>query len=1179
MAWRRPIASWSQQVEPHGSASQHLASGCQSPFGEAKHPRPSTYGGASSSTGGGNTVNPATSLFEDPIGSIEKSLQRQPGSETADVSNSGAPMLPGALLLVTATVGTYHLVRKPSSSQRLERSTRSEPAVAARYSHRRVSGRARDRLAWRAVKRRRRAVKIALLLPAGEVALRQSFASWSPQTPTAALPFSKSCRIGEASNPGPYTIGGASGSADPRPPGADPRSFRREDPPKGSWGVGEFVAAAEKGDPLKASDFTITGPSHFDDPNWCGHEEEQEGDLQAAFPSSLVEEALLDGEQKAQEDREVRKLFQALDVDVELSSSCRKLSAMAEWELCPAVVEGVVDLPAVAEEGTGFRTAEGWWVSDPLAQERQRQARQREQNLGIEGLLGASCRRQVVAGMPPKKPCPRAEDSMQHRARQRLALLPQKALPFEPRVEEQRGARDDLPTETVSAGSANTDYIYEEETTTTSAHNQGRRRRRGRGRRGPGQAMEDEVAIWTFNSSGAPQLRAAVNHCRRDGGRVPVAILCQEHHAAAEQLPDLQAQIRSMGWKLDAARATATDRGGLSAGVGICTPRWVAAGVTSGASVDCSPVSSPGRIASLWLHQVAPGGICLISCYLHDGEGSSTRNVELLAHALRTAKLSGCPWVLGLDAQQEPKVFLDWAAPMIDRAEGSVVAPNEPTHYPGVGQCRCLDFFIIDRGLAEAVKSLDTLAEFRCASRENDYTVAAKPHRAVRLNLNRSYKPLLLRALKEPRAFPRNKPIGCARKPVTTSTPKVDMIHVSGDRDEDSAAITRAWSCVVKDIEEELSGVCDLAGKARQAYRGRDQEVETVLRPLLPRRAAGPRGVMAQVDYVAVWGWNRLRELLALSELHQKTGSHNPGQERQWINLIRKFCSPTAPTTGAGETRWEDIARTLQRCWSKPAEAVLSLRIACNWAEALVRKQMKLREEKRKESWGRWMKKQASEGGQGGALFRLLKRVEEDPEVIVRCSDGAAASPQAIVNQDFVSWNKLWQKLGSKASQPWRECNGEVDHLCQLPPLSCEALRKAARTFKTTTGVGVDAIVPTQYAWLSDELLGNIGKFLETVEACGCWPDQTKLSIIHLIPKQSGGKRPIGILASIIRLWDRARKHVAEAWRGTCLRDYDWMRTGRGAERSVWAQTVYEEAAAAQGLTTASIFYRSGEGV
>ena len=80
------------------------------------------------------------------------------------------------------------------------------------------------------------------------------------------------------------------------------------------------------------------------------------------------------------------------------------------------------------------------------------------------------------------------------------------------------------------------------------------------------------------------------------------------------------------------------------------------------------------------------------------------------------------------------------------------------------------------------------------------------------------------------------------------------------------------------------------------------------------------------------------------------------------------------------------------------------------------------------------------------------------------------------------------------------------------------------------------------------------------------------LSVIHLIPKQAGGKRPIGLLASIVRLWDRARKDTMDTWRSSCEREYDWMRKGRGAERSVWAQTLYEEAAASDSFATASVF-------
>lgn len=141
-----------------------------------------------------------------------------------------------------------------------------------------------------------------------------------------------------------------------------------------------------------------------------------------------------------------------------------------------------------------------------------------------------------------------------------------------------------------------------------------------------------------------------------------------------------------------------------------------------------------------------------------------------------------------------------------------------------------------------------------------------------------------------------------------------------------------------------------------------------------------------------------------------------------------------------------------------------------------------------------------------------------------------------------------------------------------LPRLGCDELRKAARTFKPTTAAGVDGLVPSQFAWLSDELLSEVGKLYEACEGSGCWPSQAALALIHFIPKATGGRRPIGVLAALIRLWERARKGAVDEWRRTCSRPYDWMAAGRGAERSVWAQALYEEAAAADGLATASVY-------
>ena len=186
----------------------------------------------------------------------------------------------------------------------------------------------------------------------------------------AGVPFLKGCRIGEASNPVPYTIGGATGSMDPRPPSAELLSLRRKDAEPRAGRDGECLTAAGKGEAVKASDLASKGLASFDDPDWAMEEEEHECDSQAAFPEPPFEEAQIVGRQAVLDGKEVRELFQALDVDVELSSRGKKLSAMAEWGLCPAVIEGIIDLPAVAEEEEGFHTAKGWWVSDPLAQER-----------------------------------------------------------------------------------------------------------------------------------------------------------------------------------------------------------------------------------------------------------------------------------------------------------------------------------------------------------------------------------------------------------------------------------------------------------------------------------------------------------------------------------------------------------------------------------------------------------------------------------------------------------------------------------------------------------------------------------------------------------------------------------------------------------------------------------------
>ena len=438
-----------------------------------------------------------------------------------------------------------------------------------------------------------------------------------------------------------------------------------------------------------------------------------------------------------------------------------RLSAMAAWEVCPALVEGIVDLPRIKEEeddevcdnGHGFRTNEGWWVRDPVSEAARASAKHRAKKWGIADRLGKGTTKALSTDLPSYMATARKE----YVQRCKLAQVSSEGLPRAPLLHEEDDAE-------VTGAVAERGEVFEDEVKASEA-SAPRRRKRGRRRRGHG-PESGTVSIWTFNTSGAPQLRAAVNHCRSSGRDVPVAILCQEHHAGADRIADLQAQIRKESWRLAAAHATPTVEGGWSAGVGICTPAHVAAGIDGALAVDQSPSGSPGRMAALWVQQVAPGGVLLLSCYLHDVEHGSVRNAELLEKALVTAKSSGCPWIIGLDAQEEPQDLLRWAAPMVDRASGAVVHPDAPTHVPGVGKCRCMDYFILDKSIAPAVVKLDLVSELRCHSSDADYTITAKPHKAVRLVLRQKCMPLLVDTLRMPRAFPRNKPVGCARRPV-----------------------------------------------------------------------------------------------------------------------------------------------------------------------------------------------------------------------------------------------------------------------------------------------------------------------------------------------------------------------------------------------------------------------------
>ena len=127
-------------------------------------------------------------------------------------------------------------------------------------------------------------------------------------------------------------------------------------------------------------------------------------------------------------------------------------------------------------------------------------------------------------------------------------------------------------------------------------------------------------------------------------------------------------------------------------------------------------------------------------------------------------------------------------------------------------------------------------------------------------------------------------------------------------------------------------------------------------------------------------------------------------------------------------------------------------------------------------------------------------------------------------------------------------------------------VRRAALTFPLQTGLGGDNIAPRAIGRLSDALLLWLCRILLAAEALGTWPAIWHLVLIVLIPKADGGRRPIGLFPTLIRIWMRARNEVARHWEARNALPCFYGGKGMGAQRAAWMSSYRAEAAAKDGM-------------
>ena len=162
---------------------------------------------------------------------------------------------------------------------------------------------------------------------------------------------------------------------------------------------------------------------------------------------------------------------------------------------------------------------------------------------------------------------------------------------------------------------------------------------------------------------------------------------------------------------------------------------------------------------------------------------------------------------------------------------------------------------------------------------------------------------------------------------------------------------------------------------------------------------------------------------------------------------------------------------------------------------------------------------------------------------------------QATVDMEADTWAKLWDEKAVYSDLDFGQPEA-------LDDLMLHAFKAAAASFPLQTGVGADNIAPRALLRLSDEALLALMALLVKMEKVGNWADELDLVLIVLLDKADGGRRPIGLFPTVIRVWMRARAAHARAWESANASRELYGSAGMGAQRAAWVEAFCAESAA-----------------
>ncbi len=665
-----------------------------------------------------------------------------------------------------------------------------------------------------------------------------------------------------------------------------------------------------------------------------------------------------------------------------------------------------------------------------------------------------------------------------------------------------------------------------------------------------------QLVIETVNTTGWKALR------KRLMASDAHVILAQETWITQAAVPGASVWAKKRGWRSVWSAAATTERGGTAAGVAIFAKEFL--GLSMPANQPHEVI--PSRVVAATLETPDSRALHLMSCYLKHGRGVDEENAEILAAIGAAAAANGNDevTVAAGDFNMAPQQLLGTE---FDRAANLTVFHGdlERGTYRTAKTSSTLDYFLIADRLAAAVSDV-AVVEASGVKGHAPVQLRFKPRLAQlkalhlrmppRLATERVYGPL--------QPPPRwEAPLTLAKAALEAA-----RADARGTDDAIEAAYA-AWADLAETELEQYSGTLlkkrgERAKRPRLVWRSVMPEKR--VKPSFPRAAALQwlRGIAMELQRIAriaraaaaggtapsagtgagANGAIGIEEPCGDDEAEDTACDDNEDDLTyatqstaeafgRILTAIRSSLDadiPEGDPTVDFVTRWNEVRNMTDAAIAAVAQADAHWdpcmgnhpaddaeraaggmrRIAAALSEGTNNIQ-RLREDLDADTtrataaedaedarhWRAWLEEDFRAGASRAHAYSRLPQ-QALPTAAKLPGGAVSAAPEALLDEQRCKYRALWKPSPRPYSYSWHDVS-------ELPILSAEQLREAARSFKERTSITFDGFHPRHLGDLSDDALCALAYIFQATEVCGRWPRQLRLVATALLPKPKGG--------------------------------------------------------------------------